>query len=182
MHDAGQIAIDPQGEYDASVTYPRLSCVRYLNGVYLAKQETTGHAPAVEDDNEYWMFMVKNVSGADYVTRTDYATTDSAGVVKPDGITLTINENGILSGHMGVEKHIILYANQWSNSIYSISDSDILPTSNGIITMSDENNAEAIATLSAAVINIHAQRNGVLELIAMGTVPTIDLDITLILF
>ena len=35
---------------------------------------------------------------SNYVTKTDKATTSALGLVKPDGTTITIDNNGVISG------------------------------------------------------------------------------------
>ena len=50
--DLGKITITMHGEYDSSVAYERLSCVRYYRSTWVSKQATQGNTPS--DDSEYW--------------------------------------------------------------------------------------------------------------------------------
>lgn len=58
MAVAGRVAIVPKGDYDKSLTYKRLDCVKYLNIMYIAKKDVP---IGIELTNEeYWM---KGVEG-----------------------------------------------------------------------------------------------------------------------
>lgn len=86
---AGRVAIVPSGEYEHGRQYKRLDSVRYLGGVYMAKKDNVDEYPAYNDDNEYWMFMVGATDIADY---------EHPGIVMPDGKTITIDEDGTITG------------------------------------------------------------------------------------
>lgn len=88
MAIAGRVAIVPQGEFDISATYKRLDMVFYDGNGYVAKKEATGKLPT---DEEFWM---QSTEGA--VTKV--ATTEQAGIVKPDGVTITVTEDGTITG------------------------------------------------------------------------------------
>lgn len=88
MAVAGRVAIVPKGDYDAGYPYKRLDMVLYDGNGYVAKKDTTGNLPS---DTEYWM---KSTEGA--VTRV--ATTTEAGIVKPDGKTITVSQDGTITG------------------------------------------------------------------------------------
>lgn len=88
MAIAGRVAIVPKGDWSADATYKRLDAVTYNNTLYFAKKEVpTGTATS---NTEYWSKSI--VGGASAI-----ATTEDAGVVKPDGKSMSVDESGTLS-------------------------------------------------------------------------------------
>lgn len=88
MADLGKVAIRPKGKYIVGAAYEMLDLVEHEGSSFLSIKDTS-IAPA--DDGVNWMLIAKK--GID-----DIATADLAGVVKPDGITITIDEDGTLHG------------------------------------------------------------------------------------
>lgn len=88
MAIAGRVAIVPKGDWSADVTYKRLDAVTYNNTLYFAKKEAP--AGTATSNTEYWSKSI--VGGAGGV-----ATADEAGVVKPDGKSMSVDESGTLS-------------------------------------------------------------------------------------
>lgn len=88
MAIAGRVAIVPKGDWSADVTYKRLDAVTYNNTLYFAKKDVP--AGTATSNTEYWSKSI--VGGAGGV-----ATADEAGVVKPDGKSMSVDENGTLS-------------------------------------------------------------------------------------
>lgn len=88
MAVAGRVAIVPKGEWSANATYKRLDAVTYNNTLYFAKKEVP--AGTATSNTEYWSKSI--VGGAGGV-----ATADEAGVVKPDGKSMSVDESGTLS-------------------------------------------------------------------------------------
>lgn len=89
MANAGRVAIVPKGDWSAAVEYKRLDAVAYNNTLYIAKKAVP--AGTLPTDTEYWMKCV--VGGAGSI-----ATTEEAGIVKPDGDTITVDEDGTIHG------------------------------------------------------------------------------------
>lgn len=89
MAVAGRVAIVPKGDWSAAVEYKRLDAVAYNNTLYIAKKAVP--AGTLPTDTEYWMKCV--VGGAGSI-----ATTEDAGIVKPDGDTITVDEDGTIHG------------------------------------------------------------------------------------
>lgn len=56
MTTAGRILIMPKGDYDSTITYEMLDLVRHNGTSWLAKKESTGIEPTVENA-EYWQNM-----------------------------------------------------------------------------------------------------------------------------
>lgn len=86
------------------------------------------------------------VDTSDFVKNTDYATTSSAGIVKPDGVTTSIDANGVISatgGGPAVEK---AYKTNDSAST-TIDDTDYIPMS----TSSETRKKTLITTLAEKV-------------------------------
>ena len=89
MVNAGRVAIVPQGEWSADATYKRLDAVTYNNTLYFAKKDVS--EGTATSNTEYWSKSI--VGGAGGI-----ATTENAGIVKPDGTTITIDEDGTIHG------------------------------------------------------------------------------------
>lgn len=88
MAIAGRVAIVPKGDWSADATYKRLDAVTYNNTLYFAKKDVP--AGMVTSNTEYWSKSI--VGGASAI-----ATTEDAGVVKPDGKSMSVDESGTLS-------------------------------------------------------------------------------------
>lgn len=88
MAIAGRVAIVPKGDWSADATYKRLDAVTYNNTLYFAKKDVP--AGTVTSNTEYWSKSIVGGAGA-------IATTEDAGVVKPDGKSMSVDESGTLS-------------------------------------------------------------------------------------
>nr|DAW61224.1 MAG TPA: hypothetical protein [Caudoviricetes sp.] len=88
MAIAGRVAIVPNGDWSADATYKRLDAVTYNNTLYFAKKEVP--AGTATSNTEYWSKSIVGGVGA-------IATTEDAGVVKPDGKSMSVDESGTLS-------------------------------------------------------------------------------------
>ena len=88
MAIAGRVAIVPKGDWSADATYKRLDAVTYNNTLYFAKKDVP--AGTETSNTEYWSKSI--VGGASAI-----ATTEDAGVVKPDGKSMSVDESGTLS-------------------------------------------------------------------------------------
>lgn len=88
MAIAGRVAIVPKGDWSADATYKRLDAVTYNNTLYFGKKDVP--AGTATSNTEYWSKSI--VGGASAI-----ATTEDAGVVKPDGKSMSVDESGTLS-------------------------------------------------------------------------------------
>ena len=88
MAIAGRVAIVPKGDWSADATYKRLDAVTYNNTLYFAKKEVP--AGTATRNTEYWSKSIVGSASA-------IATTEDAGVVKPDGKSMSVDESGTLS-------------------------------------------------------------------------------------
>lgn len=88
MAIAGRVAIVPKGDWSADAAYKRLDAVTYNNTLYFAKKEVP--AGTATSNTEYWSKSI--VGGASAI-----ATTEDAGIVKPDGKSMSVDESGTLS-------------------------------------------------------------------------------------
>lgn len=88
MAIAGRVAIVPKGEWSANATYKRLDAVTHNNTLYFAKKNVP--AGTATSNTEYWSKSVVGGAGA-------IATTEEAGIVKPDGKSMSVDESGTLS-------------------------------------------------------------------------------------
>ena len=82
---AGRVGFTWQGVYSATRTYTMLNVVAWDDGnIYFAANTTTGNPPS---DTSHWVKMTDMVK----------ATLNNLGVVKPDGTSITIDSNGVIS-------------------------------------------------------------------------------------
>ena len=87
MAIAGRVAIVPKGDWSADATYKRLDAVTYNNTLYFAKKDVP--AGTATSNTEYWSKSIVGGAGA-------IATTEDAGIVKPDGKSMSVDESGTL--------------------------------------------------------------------------------------
>ena len=88
MAIAGRVAIVPKGDWSAESEYKRLDEVTYNNTMFIAKKAVPkGTLPT---NAEYWSKSIVGGVGA-------IATTEEAGIVKPDGKSMSVDESGTLS-------------------------------------------------------------------------------------
>lgn len=88
MAIAGRVAIVPKGDWSADVTYKRLDAVTYNNTLYFAKKDVP--AGTETSNTEYWSKSIVGGVGA-------IAKPEEAGIVKPDGKSMSVDESGTLS-------------------------------------------------------------------------------------
>lgn len=88
MATAGRVAIVPKGDWSADVTYKRLDAVTYNNTLYFAKKDVP--AGTATSNTEYWSKSIVGGVGA-------IAKPEEAGIVKPDGKSMSVDESGTLS-------------------------------------------------------------------------------------
>lgn len=88
MAIAGRVAIVPKGDWSADATYKRLDAVTYNNTLYFAKKDVP--AGTATSNTEYWSKSIVGGVGA-------IATKEDAGIVKPDGKSMSVDESGTLS-------------------------------------------------------------------------------------
>ena len=111
----GKIAPVFKSNYSQDTEYKKLDVVLYSMSLWLALQDTTGNAPPeiTEDTdftqpvkNDYWQLYVPGaqIVGGNYVKVTDIAQAPTKtsqgklGISKPDGKTITIDEDGTMHG------------------------------------------------------------------------------------
>lgn len=87
MAVAGRVAIVPKGDWSADATYKRLDAVTYNNALYFAKKEVP--AGTATSNTEYWSKSIVGGVGA-------IAKPEEAGIVKPDGKSMSVDESGTL--------------------------------------------------------------------------------------
>ena len=82
---AGRVGFRGKGAYDPNATYTMLNVVTWTDGnAYFALDTTTGNPPS---DTNHWQPLTEMVK----------ATLQNLGVVKPDGTSITIDSNGVIS-------------------------------------------------------------------------------------
>lgn len=104
MAIAGRVAIVPKGDWSADATYKRLDAVTYNNALFIAKKEVSvGILPT---NIEYWMKSIDGSQTIPNATKTqdglmskeDKTKIDDFKQYKPDGKTITADEDGTLHG------------------------------------------------------------------------------------
>lgn len=88
MAIAGRVAIVPKGDWSADATYKRLDAVTYNNTLYFAKKDVP--AGTATSNTEYWSKSI--VGGVGTIAKPE-----EAGIVKPDGKSMSVDESGTLS-------------------------------------------------------------------------------------
>ena len=128
MADLGKVVVTDGGTYSASVTYEKLTFVHYNGDAYLTLKTVKGVTPT-DDGTNYRLFCKSAVT----------ATTSKAGIVMPDGFTISIS-NGKISAKKATQSAV---------GVVKGSD-DINVDSNGAITVNTEfTQATALANLIA---------------------------------
>lgn len=108
----GRIKYETKGAYDHAASYRAMDVVLYSGSLWEALKDTTGNPPPEnqrnEDgspaSNEFWQLFLPGALGDDYVKKTDIAKAPTeteqgkVGVVMPDGKTIQIDENGLMTG------------------------------------------------------------------------------------
>ena len=82
---AGRVLILPKGDYDASVTYEFLDLVNHKSSSWLAKKSSQGIEPS-DENSEFWQKFGSSVT--------------------PDGVTIVIGENGVISAVGGTAEKV----------------------------------------------------------------------------
>ena len=85
--NAGRVSLVPAGVYNAARTYYPLDLVSYSDASWVCRQECVGITPT-DAAGQYWQHFGAAVGIADIYT---------AGIVRPDGTTVTIQEDGTIS-------------------------------------------------------------------------------------
>lgn len=112
MNDAGRIGFVYKYDYNPDATYEKLDVVLFGPSLWTPKQNTTGNAPPDQSqpgqesikENEFWQIYLPGALGADYVKKTDLSKPPTEteagkpGVNFPDGKTIQMDENGMLTG------------------------------------------------------------------------------------
>lgn len=105
MANLGNVAIKPKGEWVIGVTYKPLNAVTHNGNLYLALQE---NAVEPENDGVNWWLILEGVP---------IATTDIVGKSKPDGETITIDEDGTLHGASQVPEGVTYIDNSQEETL-----------------------------------------------------------------
>lgn len=93
MISAGRVLIIPKGAWSSLETYEMLDLVS-LDGVsYIGRKQSVGVNPSTDAQMQYWQ---------PFGTAAEIATTEQAGLVMPDGTTITIDENGLIKAVLDI--------------------------------------------------------------------------------
>lgn len=93
----GNVMPIPKGEWSSGTTYKPLNVVTHNNNAYIALLETT--AEPTENGDTNWMLIVKGVTKAEV---------NKLGIVKPDGTTITISDDGTITGAKQVPDNVLV--------------------------------------------------------------------------
>lgn len=104
MVDLGRIGFLPKGEWDPDINYEILDIVFEDNTTYIALKNSINKRPSTNPSS--WQFVCSNPLEANFVKKTDLATTGSLGIVKTDGVTVQTNNDGVLSCKQATASHI----------------------------------------------------------------------------
>lgn len=93
MVNAGRILIIPKGDWSSLVSYDMLDLVSQNGIAYIARQASVGVNPSTDLQYTYWQ---------PFGSAAEIATTSKAGIVMPDGTTITVDANGLISANVGI--------------------------------------------------------------------------------
>lgn len=93
MVNAGRVLIIPQGEWTNLRPYAMLDLVSEGDKAYLARQASVGVRPSEDINMTYWQPFGSSAS---------IATTDTPGLVMPDGVTITVDATGLIVANLNV--------------------------------------------------------------------------------
>lgn len=93
MVNAGRILIIAQGEWSNLTNYEQLDLVTRGDIAYLARRASVGVDPSTDTQMTYWQ---------PFGSAAKIATTEVAGLVMPDGTTITVDETGLIHANLGV--------------------------------------------------------------------------------
>lgn len=93
MVNAGRVLIIPKGAWSNLTPYEMLDLVSEGDKAYLARQASVGMRPSEDINMTYWQPFGSSAS---------IATTDTPGLVMPDGVTITVDATGLIVASLNV--------------------------------------------------------------------------------
>lgn len=93
MVNAGRVLIVPKGAWTNLTPYEMLDIVSDGDKAYLARQASVGVRPSEDINMTYWQPFGSSAS---------IATTDTPGLVMPDGVTITVDATGLIVANLNV--------------------------------------------------------------------------------
>lgn len=93
MVNAGRVLIIPKGAWSNLTPYEMLDLVSEGDKAYLARQASVGMRPSEDISMTYWQPFGSSAS---------IATTDTPGLVMPDGVTITVDATGLIVVNLNV--------------------------------------------------------------------------------
>lgn len=93
MVNAGRVLIIPKGAWTNLTPYEMLDLVSEGDKAYLARQASVGVRPSEDINMTYWQPFGSSAS---------IATTDTPGLVMPDGVTITVDATGLIVANLNV--------------------------------------------------------------------------------
>lgn len=93
MVNAGRVLIIPKGAWTNLTPYEMLDLVSEGDKAYLARQASVGVRPSEDANMTYWQPFGSSAS---------IATTDTPGLVMPDGVTITVDATGLIVANLNV--------------------------------------------------------------------------------
>lgn len=93
MVNAGRVLIIPKGAWSNLTPYEMLDLVSEGDKAYLARQASVGMRPSEDISMTYWQPFGSSAS---------IATTDTPGLVMPDGVTITVDATGLIVASLNI--------------------------------------------------------------------------------
>ena len=93
MVNAGRVLIVPKGAWTNLTPYEMLDLVSDGDKAYLARQASVGVRPSEDASMTYWQ---------PFGSSAIIATTDTPGLVMPDGVTITVDATGLIVASLNV--------------------------------------------------------------------------------
>lgn len=92
MVNAGRILIIAKGAWNNLTSYEQLDLVTLDGIAYLARRASVGENPSQDTQMTYWQ---------PFGSAADIATTSEPGIVMPDGVTIKIDQTGLIKANVG---------------------------------------------------------------------------------
>lgn len=156
MVNAGRVLIIPKGAWTNLTPYEMLDLVSEGDKAYLARQASVGVRPSEDASMTYWQPFGSSAS---------IATTDTPGLVMPDGVTITVDATGLIVASLNVS---------------DLKDIKLTSLANGDILKYDGTQSKwvNVALGTAASRNATSSiTSGSIDLIESGAVNVLKLDL-----
>lgn len=177
MVSAGRVLIVPKGEWTNLTSYEMLDLVSEGDKAYLARQASVGVRPSEDTNMTYWQPFGSSAS---------IATTDTPGLVMPDGVTITVDATGLIVANLNVsDLKDIKITNLANGDVLKYDGTQSKWVNVALGTAASRNATSSITSGSTDLIEsgaVHSLKQTLESLIGTTTVSTLAANATTISF